>query len=679
MRRRARRHRRRFRRVSLGIGFSANTMPQGDNNRARARTPFFLRVRRMRPRRALLLAHRWAGVVLAAVFVMWFASGIVLAYAKYPRLTRPERLAGAPALDFSTARLSPARAAATLRADDFSTRGAPAGNIALPAPARPGAPAPVRAVRLAQIQGRPAYVFSAGMAQPVVVFADDGSRAAPATPAQAEAAAQAFALAAAVAKSARTKPAVAKPARASAALAPASASAPASAPPSASAASATAPAPAAPAKTVGRARFVETVQSDQWTVAFEMNEHRPLLRVAMDDAAGTEYYVSGVTGEVVRDTRRAERALNWLGAVPHWIYPHSLRKHPATWEWVVCAVSVAGVLVALSGLAIGARRLARRLRLRVRLWRRRRFAGTSIGAAIPVNAAANAIPAATAVNAGTGATTTNAAVSAVTPPAASRPARRRPARWHWLAGLVFGAPALAWVFSGWMSMGPRPFAPDDFPSPEQMLLFPGCFLTPSRFHSVPELPENTVEASLLHYDKQPLVLASSRDGLDSLLPAIPGTEPALPSAGAILARVHELMPGAPLAGAAVLTGYDNHYYTRHPGEAAQPLPAVRARFADPARTWFHIDAKTGRLLGMTTARGRVFRHLHRGLHSLDWWWLWSRRPLWDIAIVGGALGGLALSLTGLRLGLRRLRHALRLETPSTPASPAPPTPTPAIP
>lgn len=504
--------------------------------------------------------------MLAPFFVMWFASGIVLAYVKFPRLTRPERLAAAPALDFSTAKLSPARAAATLRAGEFRLRGTPTGNLALPAPADPAAPVRPRAVRLTQVQGRPAYVFTAGMAQPVVVFADDGSRPGPATPERAVSAAHAFAGG-------------------------------------------------------GAPRYLETLQSDQWSVGFELNEHRPLLRVAMGDGAGTEYYVSSVTGEVVRDTRRRERLLNWLGSVPHWIYPHFLRKHPAAWEWVVDILAVAGVVVVLAGIAVGFLRLRRR-------------------AARP------------------------------------RTARQCVARWHYFAGLAFGAVALTWVFSGWMSMNPRGFSPFVFPSPTEMFLFSGGPLDLSRFSSVPELPENTVEASLLCYAKQPLVLASSRDGLDSLLPATLGTDPVLPTADAILARVRELMPGVPLAGAAVLTGYDNHYYTRHPEEAAQPLPVVRARFADGKNTWFHIDVKTGRLLDKSTAGSRVFRHLYRGLHSFDWWWLWSRRPLWDIAIVGGSLGGLALSLAGLALALRHLRRTLHLQPfSSPPQTPPPQTPT----
>jgi len=66
---------------------------------------------------------------------------------------------------------------------------------------------------------------------------------------------------------------------------------------------------------------------DQWTVANGFDAHRPLYRVALNDAADTMLYVSSVTGEVVLDTRRFERTWNWAGSVLHWIYPTALRQH----------------------------------------------------------------------------------------------------------------------------------------------------------------------------------------------------------------------------------------------------------------------------------------------------------------------------------------------------------------
>src|SRR5262245_58182295 len=70
-----------------------------------------------------------------------------------------------------------------------------------------------------------------------------------------------------------------------------------------------------------QASVVERTHYDQWTVPNGLDPHRPLYRIALHDGAGTELYVSSTTGEVVRDTTRAERWWNYAGSVPHWLYP----------------------------------------------------------------------------------------------------------------------------------------------------------------------------------------------------------------------------------------------------------------------------------------------------------------------------------------------------------------------
>ncbi len=67
--------------------------------------------------------------------------------------------------------------------------------------------------------------------------------------------------------------------------------------------------------------------------------------------------------------------------------------------------------------------------------------------------------------------------------------------------------------------------------------------------------------------------------------------------------------------------------------------------------------------GWSTARtelvaGRLQRWLFNGLHSLDFSFWYSRRPLWDIGMIGLSLGGLASSGIGLWFGLGRVRRAL---------------------
>ncbi|MFJ0888918.1 PepSY domain-containing protein, partial [Bordetella bronchiseptica] len=64
----------------------------------------------LRAKRWLYLLHRWMGVGLCLLFVLWFASGVVMMYVGYPKLTPAERLAHLPWLDAAQVRLGPAQA-----------------------------------------------------------------------------------------------------------------------------------------------------------------------------------------------------------------------------------------------------------------------------------------------------------------------------------------------------------------------------------------------------------------------------------------------------------------------------------------------------------------------------------------------------------------------------------------
>ena len=62
-------------------------------------------------RRPLIYTHRWLGIAGGVVFVTWFASGIVMMYARMPEITIEERLARLAPIDLSSARVSIAAAA----------------------------------------------------------------------------------------------------------------------------------------------------------------------------------------------------------------------------------------------------------------------------------------------------------------------------------------------------------------------------------------------------------------------------------------------------------------------------------------------------------------------------------------------------------------------------------------
>ena len=63
-------------------------------------------------RKALIYTHRWAGILLTAVFVVWFVSGMIFVYVGMPTLAAEERLQRMEALHLAGLRVTPAEAAA---------------------------------------------------------------------------------------------------------------------------------------------------------------------------------------------------------------------------------------------------------------------------------------------------------------------------------------------------------------------------------------------------------------------------------------------------------------------------------------------------------------------------------------------------------------------------------------
>ena len=102
-------------------------------------------------KRALIFVHRWMGVALCLLFLLWFLSGMVMMYWDYPQVMKTDRLERAPVLAASRIRLSPQEAFAKLEANEPADR-----------------------VRLRMFDGRPAYVFGFG-GEELIVYADDGT------------------------------------------------------------------------------------------------------------------------------------------------------------------------------------------------------------------------------------------------------------------------------------------------------------------------------------------------------------------------------------------------------------------------------------------------------------------------------------------------------------------------
>jgi hypothetical protein len=116
------------------------------------------------------------------------------------------------------------------------------------------------------------------------------------------------------------------------------------------------------------------------------------------------------------------------------------------------------------------------------------------------------------------------------------------------------------------------------------------------------------------------------------------------------------MPGVPVEDSTWLTEYDGYYYNP---SGTRSLPVLRVRYADPQRTWLYLDPAAGGIVQRSESITRLRRWLYQGLHSLDFPFLYYRRPMWDIVVIVLSIGGLVLSATTVTPAWKRLkRHVL---------------------
>ncbi|MDH1628724.1 PepSY domain-containing protein [Pseudomonas mosselii] len=358
-----------------------------------------------------------------------------------------------------------------------------------------------------------------------------------------------------------------------------------------------------------------TVDEDMWTHSRALDGDRPLHRVRVDDAAGTWLYLSGRSGEVVRDATAQERTWNWVGAWLHWLYP--LRGgfgFDNGWRTLVIGLSVLGTLMAILGMAVGILRL--RLRTRYRSGSRSPYPGGWL-------------------------------------------------RWHHIGGLLFGGGLVLWVFSGLMSM--RPWGLTD--SHSQIALQPGPLRAADLKLPVAtalgllrdEEQFNTVELQWQRLADVSYLVARNADGDSRILEA--GAPPARAFARQrLLAAAQAMAPGIAVQDD-WQTAYDFHYFARDPqsmyGSQSRPLPVLRLRFDDPAATWAYLDPASGLLVASHDRTQRTGRWLFNLLHSWDWQPLLARPLLREGLIIVLSSGGLVIALSGVVLGWRRLRRTLR--------------------
>ena len=148
----------------------------------------------------------------------------------------------------------------------------------------------------------------------------------------------------------------------------------------------------------------------------------------------------------------------------------------------------------------------------------------------------------------------------------------------------------------------------------------------------------------------PVYVATLANGAVRVVPVSGEVRPSV-SRGRLVDAIQRAAEPFGRATIAEIEEYDAYYLDRR-GEL--PLPVLRVQLDDADATRYYVDPIRGHIVGSYNSQRWVNRWLYRGLHSLDFPWLYRHRPLWDIVVITFMLGGTALSVTSLVLAWRVL-------------------------
>ncbi|MBA4710229.1 PepSY-associated TM helix domain-containing protein [Aquitalea aquatica] len=494
-------------------------------------------------KRLLFLAHRWLGIVLCLLLLLWSFSGLMMIYAGPSGISPDVRLAHAQPLPAAEAGHWLSLSDAWQRSGLATTR------------------QPVTA-RLSMQAGEAVWLVTDNSGQRQRISAQDGQLR-PLTPAQAVQIARDW-----------------RPAS-------------------------------------QQARLQAAFERDASTAMMNYDPYRPFYRVALDDAEQHEVTISQKSGEVVKSTTRMQRILFWSGSYLHFLRPldaiglAEARKPILTWG------ALAALLSVCSGLWLGVGR-----------WRPAWLGKRPY------------------------------------PNGSSNPYRALWQRWHLWLGLSAGLLAFTWCLSGFLSGNPwqlfgqqgghgKTHQHSQPALPAQATGLPMAQIA-GQLQQKPSEP--AVELNWFQLGRQQQLQARDRQGHVWLL-ATTGSGQPQPEAGfskdAVLAAVSS-QHHAPIRAAELLQQDDDYYYSSpRISRAELPLPVWRIKLADTAANWLYVNPQTGETVLQLKQGQRSLRWLFSGLHNWDLPML-KYRPLWDIWMLLGSTTCVALALSAVVMGWRRL-------------------------
>ena len=365
-------------------------------------------------------------------------------------------------------------------------------------------------------------------------------------------------------------------------------------------------------QSVKTARVEAVEQADLWTLQDRIPDLQPLWKFSWPD--GQQLYVSQANGDVIQYTTTSSRLGAYFGAIPHWLYFTPLRRNGPMWSRVVIWASGVATFAALLGMIVG-------------VWMyspSKRYKRGGAPTSIPYSGWK---------------------------------------RWHTIAGLLAGAGAVTWAFSGMLSMEPFPQREGaDRNGPRIFQALRGRALL-DRFAGKDARAALTELAGLPVKDLEfasiagePAYFATIAPGDTRIVP-VNGAPSAAVDTGRIIDIVTRVSQSFGGASVRVVDRYDRYYLDRH---HVAPLPVVLVELNDADHTRYYIDPRSARAVGGYSAASFLDRWLYHGLHSMNFPWLYNYRPAWDIVVIAFMIGGTALTVTSLLLAWQVLGRKLRL-------------------
>jgi predicted small secreted protein len=231
--------------------------------------------------------------------------------------------------------------------------------------------------------------------------------------------------------------------------------------------------------------------------------------------------------------------------------------------------------------------------------------------------------------------------------------------WHHRLGLFIGLILLSWVGSGWLSLNMETLFSSDQPTAEQIALYRGMSIELAAVPVSVQMLSGLAAAKQIDFTavagKSLLVLDAGSLQSSRLAVVTDGAlqsfEPTVPDE-VLHQAVLRAWPSIDSSTVELVQKSDSYNLRSEPF----PIHTRRVQLGDAQQTWVHIDAATGQIVSVYDHRRRVYRWLVDGVHRFDFPLLNRVSGLWHVLLLAAAGLGLAFSMTGVVLAVRRLRR-----------------------